>query len=314
LRELDRRQFLGATAAATALLATQPLNPLWSATPVTATIKTQSDSPYRLRFAVKIGMVGGKTPLAEKFALVKRLGYDGIELDSPSSLKREEVLAAKKATGLPVHGVVNSAHWSVRLSDTSESVREAAIKNLRHAINDAKAFGGSSVLLVPGRVSNAKTENQQQVWDRSIAGIRQVLPLAADLGIHILIENVWNGFCYEHDGPDDQTAEQLADYLDAINSPWVGAYFDIGNHRKYGLPEEWIRTLGRRIVKLDVKDWGKKSGWAKIGDGDVDWSEVRNALREIGFTGWCTAEVSGGDEKRLAEIKERMDRSLRVHP
>ncbi len=309
MTDFNRRQFLTATAVATTAMATRGIQPLWSAIPM-----PQSQSPSRLRLSLKIGMVGGKASLTEKFALVKRLGYDGIELNSPSDLPRDEVLAAKKETGLPIHGVVNSTHWSVRLSDANESVREAAIKNLRHAILDAKAYGGSSVLLVPGRVSDAKTENQQQVWDRSILGIRQVLPLAAGLGIHILIENVWNGFCYTHDGPDNQSADKLADYLDAINSPWVGAYFDIGNHRKYGAPEEWIRTLGRRIVKLDVKDWGKKAGWAKIGDGDVNWTEVRKALREIGYTGWCTAEVQGGNEDRLADVKARMERTLRTHP
>jgi hexulose-6-phosphate isomerase len=130
--------------------------------------------------------------------------------------------------------------------------------------------------------------------------------------VRILIENVWNGFCYVHDGPADQTAEQLKAYLDAIDSPWVGSYFDIGNHRKYGDPAAWIRTLGRHVVKLDVKDWGVANGWAKIGDGDVPWADVRAALDAIGFTGWATAEVEGGDKARLAEIRERMGRVLRA--
>ncbi|MEM7262027.1 MAG: TIM barrel protein, partial [Planctomycetota bacterium] len=94
----------------------------------------------------------------------------------------------------------------------------------------------------------------------------------------------------------------------------VGAYFDIGNHQKYGKPAEWIRTLGRRIVKLDVKDWGRENGWAKIGEGDVDWTDVRRALREIQFTGWCTAEVGGGDRKRLTEVHANMTQTLRSHP
>ena len=118
--------------------------------------------------------------------------------------------------------------------------------------------------------------------------------------------------CYQHGGPEDQTAETLRDYLDAIGSPWVGSYFDIGNHQKYGRPADWIRTLGHRIVKLDVKDWGKSNGFCKIGDGDVDWDDVRAALSEVGYTGWATAEVGGGDATRLAEVHANMTRCLRV--
>ena len=116
------------------------------------------------------------------------------------------------------------------------------------------------------------------------------------------MENVWNGFCY--------SPEQTAEYLDGFNSPWVGSYFDIGNHVKYGKSEHWIRTLGKRIVKLDVKDWGKQNGFCKIGDGDCNWPEVRKAVAEIGFTGWSTAEVGGGNRDRMKDVHDRMNKHL----
>jgi len=266
--------------------------------------------PRPLKLAVKAGMVQVEGSLADKLALLRDLGYDGIELDSPGGPDPAEVARARAASGLPVHGVVDSIHWNVRLSDPDADVRERAVAGLETAVRDAHAYGGSSVLLVPGRVADPEKENQQQVWERSIAGIRRVLPVAAELGIHILIENVWNGFCYVHEGPADQSADELARYLDAIASPWVGAYLDLGNHCKYGVVEQWVRTLGRRIVKLDVKDWSRASGWSKIGDGDVNWPAVREALAEIHFTGWCTAEVDGGGEERLRDIRERMGRVL----
>lgn len=281
--------------------------------PSTATSRLyKADEPLQLRFAVKWGMVNIDAPILEKFRILKSIGFDGVELDSPGGPDIKEVRAASEATGLPVHGVVDSIHWSVRLSDPDPAVRERGREGLETAIRYSKHCGGSSVLLVPGVAGNQENENQQQCWDRSIEHIHKALPLAAELGIHILIENVWNRFCYDHDGGNDQSAEQLAAYLDAINSPWVGSYFDIGNHRKYGRPEQWIRTLGRRITKCDVKDWGVAGGWAEIGQGDVDWPAVRTALREIGFTGWCTAEVGGGNEQRLATIKSQMDAALRA--
>lgn len=266
--------------------------------------------PLQLLHAVKFGMVGGELSILDKFRLLKDIGFDGVELDSPNEFDPHEVLAARDQSGLMIHGVVDAVHWRDRLSDADPNVRLGAIESLKTAIRDAHTYGASSVLLVPGRVADPNTENEAQVWARSIEGIRDALPLAARLGIHICIENVWNGFLYQHDGGDDQTAARLAEYLDTIGSPWVGSYFDLGNHRKYGLVEDWIRTLGRRIVKLDVKDWGKKNGFSRIGDGDVNWPAVRQALRDIGYCGWATAEVEGGDEARLRDIKERMNRVL----
>lgn len=254
--------------------------------------------------SVKWGMVRGKTVL-EKFQIMKELGYDGLEAISPlGGITIKELLEARDATGVFIPGVVDMVHWrkSHRLSSPDPKARAQGVAALKQAVQDAFDMGGSSVLLVPGVVGNKETENHDQCWERSTAEVKKVLPLCARLGIHILMENVWNGFCYD--------PKQLAQYIDGFNSPWVGSYFDIGNHIKYSPSEHWVRTLGKRIVKCDVKDWGKKGGWSKIGDGDCNWPEVRKALKEIGFTGWTTAEVGGGDKERMADVMERMRRVL----
>ncbi|MCH2177759.1 MAG: sugar phosphate isomerase/epimerase [Mariniblastus sp.] len=255
----------------------------------------------RIFKSVKWGMINQGDSILEKFQLSKELGYDGMELISPSNLNVEEVLAASRQTGLPVHGLVNQKHWGIRLSSPDASQRDQGQKILEQCLLDAKAFGGDSVLLVPGRVAGPQ-ETHDDVWQRSIIEIRKTIPLACRLGVRILIENVWNGFC--------ETPEQLKNYLDEINSPWVGAYFDIGNVQKFSPPETWIPVLGNRIIKLDVKDWGKENGFCKIGDGDVNWDAVRQALSDIQFSGWCTAEVGGGKKERLADIASRMDHCL----
>ncbi len=253
--------------------------------------------------SVKWGMIQTPGSVADKFRLMRELGYDGMELVSPVGLDAAEVRAASDATGMPVHGVVNMRHWKVRLSDPDPAVRERSRAILEECLREADAFGGDSVLLVPGRVNGAE-ENHDHVWSRSIAEVRKVLPLAGRLGVRVLVENVWNGFC--------ESPEEFRDYLDEIGSPWVGAYFDIGNARKFAPSEEWVRVLGPRIVKLDVKGWGAADGFCKIGDGDVDWPAVCAALAEVGFHGWSTAEVKGGDRERLAEIAGRLDRVFRL--
>ncbi len=259
---------------------------------------------HPILLSLKCGMCGDGQTLEEKFQILKSLGYDGVELDSPGGQNKEEARTASEKVGLPTHGVVDSIHWGTTLSDSSAEIREKGLQGLLTAIRESDAIGGTSVLLVPAVVNSKVSE--QQAWDRSIEQIRKALPLAAQLGVHVLIENVWNRFLYDHDGPNNQTAEKLVKYIDEIDSPWVGSYFDIGNHQKYGKPAAWIRSLGHRIVKLDVKDWGVKAGFSKIGAGDVDWADVRKALAEIRFTGWATAEVGGGNRARCAEVLANM--------
>ena len=301
-KRLNRRHFVKASAS---VLASTTVVRLAATTMAGETESAQEGNSLgnkgRIFKSVKWGMVGEGETVLEKFQLQKELGFDGIEMNSPQSVDLDEAIMASEKTDMPIHGVVDSVHWKERLSSPDEGVRDRGRKALEQAIRDVRYLGGDSVLLVPGRVTG-DDESHDHVWNRSIAEIRRVLPLASRHRVRILIENVWNGFCEE--------PEQLRDYLDEIASPWVGSYFDIGNHQKFSPPAKWIRTLRHRIVKLDVKDWGVKNGFCKIGDGDVDWADVRKALAEIQFTGWCTAEVSGGKRERLRDIADRMNQVL----
>jgi hexulose-6-phosphate isomerase len=229
---------------------------------------------------------------------LKELGFDGIEGSAPG-MDVGGIRKACEEVGLPMHGVVYNRHWNKRLSSPDKAVRDEGRTGLESAIRESKAVGGSSVLLVPGAV-RGPNETHEQVWERSITEIRKVIPLASKLGIHVLIETVWNGFCYK--------PEQFRDYLDEINNPWVQAYYDIGNMQKFAPSHEWIRILGNRNVKLDVKDWGVKNGFCPLGQGDVEWDKVRAELKKIGFNGWVTREGGdGGDEKTAALMDELLD-------
>ena len=294
----SRRHFLKCSTAAIGFSVVGSLYPR------AATFADESSEMGRQIYkSLKWNMVRMDGSIIEKFTMLKELGYDGVELNSPDDVDKNEAFAASQQVGLPIEGIVNATHWRVRHSDPDPAVRAQARKNMQTALRDAKRVGADSVLLVPGRVTDPEKENHDQVWSRSIDDIRVLLPLAERLKVRILIENVGNGFC--------TTPVLFAQYLDEINSPWVGAHFDIGNHISQGPPAEWIRVLGSRIRKLDVKDRIKGSrDRVLIGDGEADWPEVRKALREIGYRGWAAAEVRGGDRERLAEVLQRMNQVL----
>src|SRR2546423_3968468 len=260
------------------------------------------DKP-RLKKAVKFAMIKIDGSIKDKFELIKKLGFEGVEFDSPADVDRAEAIRAQDETGIKIHGVIDSIHWKERLSDPDPQVRARGLEGLKTAIADAKTYGATTVLLVPGKVSNKETENFDQCWQRSQEEIKKVLPLVEQSGAKLAIEVVWNDFLTK--------PQQLVEYVDSFKSPYVGAYFDVSNMVKYGVaPATWIRTLGPRMLKFDFKGYSKEKKWVPIGEGDEDWPEVLKALDEIGYHGWATAEVAGGGEKELADVAARMNRVL----
>lgn len=270
-----------------------------------------SGNRVALKKAVKFGMIEEDMTILQKFELLKSLGFDGVEMDSPSDLDVDEVVAARDTAGLPIHGVVDSVHWRQTLSDADPAIREAGLDGLKIALNDAHAFGASTVLLVPAVVN--RDVSYDDAYSRSQTEIRKVLPMANELGVKIAIENVWNRFLL--------SPLEAARYVDEFESDMIGWYMDVGNIVTFSWPEQWIRILGHRVLKLDIKEYsrakrdeeGPYAGFrVALGEGDCNWPEVLNALDEIGYEGWATAEIPGGDTERLTEIATRMNRILEL--
>jgi L-ribulose-5-phosphate 3-epimerase len=251
----------------------------------------------------KAFMLGGVTqgPILPVFEELKEAGFEGVELISPNKLDRDEVLKARDKTGLVIHGVSGGRHWRDTLSDPDPAVVERGLAAIREELADCKAYGGTTVLLVPAVVT--KTVSYREAYARSQANIRKILPDAEKAGIKIAIEEVWNRFLL--------SPTEFARYVDEFDSPWVGAYFDVGNVVEYGYPQDWIRELGRRILKIHIKEYAKEKrfGYA-LGEGEIDWADVRKALIEVGYDGWITAEVPRKGLDGLKDVVRRMDQIL----
>lgn len=248
----------------------------------------------------------GKT-IIEKFQSAKVAGFDGIEV--MSHLDRNEVLKARNATELTIPSVCGALHGKFPLSDPDPQVRESGVEALKVTLEDAKVYGAETVLLVPGRVS--ETVSYDECWTRSIAEITKVIPLAEKLNVNIGIENVWNNFLL--------SPMEAVQYIDQFQNPIIKFYFDCGNVLVYGWPEQWIRILGKRIVKVHIKEYsrkiadtqGRSAGFnVNLGEGDVNWSRVMEALDHIGYNGWTTIEQSGGDTPE--GLKDLCDRLVKI--
>ncbi len=218
----------------------------------------------------------------------------------------EEMRAASDATGLKIHSVMNEAHWKFPLSSGDPEVVRQSVAGMETSLRNAALFKAGAVLLVPA-VVDAKT-SYADAWKRSQQVIRErILPLAAELKVIVAIEEVWNKFLL--------SPLEFARYVDEFQSPWAKAYFDVGNVVFYGYPQDWIRTLGSRIVRVHLKDFKverkeDRFHWTNIGEGDIDWVEVRKALNEIAYDGYMTTEIEGGDKAYLTDVNARLNRFL----
>jgi L-ribulose-5-phosphate 3-epimerase len=303
-----RRAFLGA--AALGSVAVSSAQSQEKAAPVLA-----PPAGKRILLSCKLGMIAKKDgertlSLVERLKMAKDAGFDGVDFDEAGLFTAEQARDASREAGMFVHNAINHAHWNQRLTSPKEEDRAQGRANIEHCIRVSHAAGGSGVLIVVGRGEDGPAD---EIDERARQEIKKLIPLAASLGQPILFENVWNRMHYDHDAPPEQSADRFIRFVDSFNSPWVGMYYDIGNHWKYGQPREWLRAFGRRAVKLDVKGFSRaKNKFVDImsEDDDLPWKEVQQGLDEIGFTGWTTAEVRGGDLARLTTVRKQMEQAF----
>jgi len=289
-----RRTFLATAASATALAASGNL--------------FAQDAPKKraIKKAIMYATVGFPGSVMEKFAAIKAAGFEGVE--AMSHMDQKEVLAARDKHGLQIPSVCGQHHWARPLTDPNPSVREQGVEALKQTLRDAKAYGATSILLVPGVVN--QNISYADAYTRSQAEIKKALPLAEELQVKIAIENVWNMFLL--------SPLEAARYVDEFNSPWVGWHLDIGNLINYGWPEQWVRILGKRIQKLHIKEYSRKkrdkegpyAGFnVPFLEGDNNWPAIMKALDEVGYTGWGIAEQGGGGTAEgLKDLADRMDK------
>src|SRR5437870_5799861 len=254
-----------------------------------------------IRKAVLLSMLPKSLSMLDRFKLAVDCGFEEIECpttEDPGAA--EEIKRAADGSKLRIHSVMNQAHWKFPLSSADPAIVATSVKGMETSLRNAHFWGADTVLLVPA-VVDAKT-SYADAWKRSQEQIRRMIPLAKELSVIIAVEEVWNKFLL--------SPLEFASYVDSFKSPWVRAYFDVGNVVISGYPQDWIRTLGPRIVKLHIKDvrFAKRQAeFVPLREGEIDWPEVYKALAEIGYKGSATVELAGGDKEYLREVSRRFD-------
>jgi L-ribulose-5-phosphate 3-epimerase len=262
---------------------------------------TSSTAPLPIKKGVLLDMLPENQSYADRFKLARAVGFEVVQAPTePDQRKAEEIKKAADGANVRIDSVMNMHHWKYPLSSSDPDVVEKSLAGMRTSLHNAKLWGSDVVLLVPA-VVNPQT-SYRDAWTRSQREIRKLMPLAEELKVVIAIEEVWNKFLL--------SPLEMAAYIDEFHSPWIKAWFDVGNVLLYGYPQDWIRTLGKRIVKVHLKDFKRKEdgyAWVNLGDGDVDWAAVRQAFADIGYSGSAITELEHGDEAYLRDVTRRVD-------
>jgi len=293
---ISRRSFLAQTSGAALAL---------NAVSAGAEEKKDTSGPKK---AVLFGMLPGNLDIESRFKLARDVGFAGVEAGPADLATADKMRAAAEKAGIHIHSVIYGG-WDPPLSAPDPAAAAKSLKNAEDAIRCAQHYGAETILLVPA-VVNAQTR-YVDAYKRSHSGIQRLIPIAEECKITICLEEVWNNFLL--------SPMEFAAFVDSFHSPRVMAYFDVGNVVPFAWPEDWVRTLGKRIRKVHLKDFKGGPGlfggvggghFTNLREGSINWPEVRKAFREINYTGYMTTELGGGDETYLRDISARVDKIL----
>ncbi len=224
------------------------------------------------------------TAAIERSVGVASLRPGGLRLESTPA---EIALIRRQAEdeGLRIASVAQMLLFYYPLSSPIPAVRAHALRIVRAMLESAAQLGADLILICPAMVTQEVP--YQEAWARSQEALSTLLPLAAELGVAIGVENVWNKFLL--------SPLEFCAYLDAFHSPLVGAYFDVANVLRYGYPDQWIELLGPRLKQVHFKDYRLDvddiRGFTQLLQGDVPWPRVMQALKRVGYAGWAVVEV-----------------------
>ena len=264
------------------------------------------------------GGLDGSLPISSAMEQASRMGFEGIELGIASQgvlthnttqAECEEIVREAEKNGLEISGVASGESWTTSPTANDEDVRKKIIDFTQKALQVSHWLGTDAYLFVPGAVEvfflpDAEVIPYDVCYQRASEAISQLVPVAEKLGVAIAVENVWNKFLL--------SPLEMREFIDNFNTSQVGVYFDVGNVLLTGYPDQWIRILGSRIKRVHIKDFkisvGNADGFVDLLEGDVDFEAVKQALSEINYDGYVTAEMipftPGRPEKTAAAMKK----------
>ncbi len=268
--------------------------------------------------SINIGLFPASDPLEQTLARVKEAGFDGVELNmnednisegglwyGMTDAEAEKVKVLLEKYDLACAGIVTDKLWQYHLTSDDIDTRTEGMKRIEKMIHLCTVVGASSVLVVPGVVDENVT--YKNAYSNAQACMKLLAPKAEAAGVLLGVEDVWNRFLL--------SPYEMAGFVDGVDSPNVGVFFDVGNIVANSYPEYWIEILEDRITRIHIKGFNRDNGkFCFLKEGTIDWKKVMDSLKNIGYDGFITAEFWGSNDWKsdLNLISSDMDAILKL--
>ena len=273
-------------------------------------------------WSVRDGLANTR-PVEEAIVEAKEAGFDGIELacgmqgvlsvdSDEKTMERYRALGEKYDCRLET--LAAGLSWGCSPTDPHPEVRARSIELHAKALQRAAWLGAKAMLMVPGAIkipwdsAYGPVKYDQAInWAKDAAS--RLGAFAEKVGVDLCLENVWNGMFY--------SPLEFAAFIDSIDSPRVGVYFDVGNVLGYHQhPPHWIEILQTRIRRVHLKDFknvvGNITGFCDLLAGDVPWPQTMSALRGIGYDRTLVAEMMPPGPTLLQRTREAMGKIVNM--
>lgn len=239
--------------------------------------------------------------LKDAFKLAKEAGFEGVEVamdeDGQINLNStygdmQEIKKLAEDAGIELYSLACGLYWQYSMTDSDPRVRQKSIDIAKKQLEIASWLGCQSILMIPGHVSvcfqpDLEVVPYKKAYEMAFDAVKSLAPIAEQFKVQLCVENVWNQLLL--------SPLEMKQFIDDIDSPYVGAYFDVGNVVVNGYPEHWIEILAEKIYKVHFKDYRKSAyglgGFVDLLAGDVNYPAVMEEFKKTGYDGWVTAEM-----------------------
>ena len=217
-----------------------------------------------------------KLAKVEAIKVGKKIGIDGVQislgtLDNDMHLRQEKIQQQYKDAcekyGMAIGGIAIG-----EMNNIPYKSDPRAEQWVSDSIDVAKKMDCNVVLMAFFNEGDLKSDTKGT--QETIRRLKKVAPKAEDNDIILGIESWLN-------------AEEHMEIINSVNSPNVKVYYDVANSNKMGYDiYDEIRWLG----KENICEFHAKENGYLLGQGKIDFQEVRNAIDDIGYEGWIQIE------------------------
>jgi sugar phosphate isomerase/epimerase len=213
------------------------------------------------------------------------MGLDGVELTSyyfPTPVTPAYLRSLKGECfrlGLDVSGTAVGNDFG--LPEGPE--RERAIAQVKQWVKYAEMLGAPVIRIFAGHVPRG--EEPSVAKRRMIEAMEECCDYAGQYGIHLALEN--------HGGPTS-TAEEMLEFLHAVQSPWLGVNLDTGNFHTEDVYGE-LAKIAPYAINVQVKVVISRPGRGKE---PTDFARLAQILRDVGYRGYIVLEYEEPGDPR----------------